>query len=743
VEVKAMGAWRRHALDAAGRALFGLLVAAWLWPLFPLLEALGDLTRSAAFLPYVAGLALLQALPWRALRGAGAAALITAAIHRFYGPLLFPALHGPHRWWALARMEWDQARAALTAGAGLVDPLQTTVFMALVCALFWSLCVLARRPYTWLAVLVASVCGIGWIDANTPVHPEWETAWVLIVGTALQGIAHGWRLIRVTKAEGQRPTALAVRMAAPLAAFLGAAGGVAWAAPKPPAAWPNPWAKMQTPGGHALGPKMIGYDDDASRLGGDFVEDRTPRLSVVSTQPVYLRAAVYSTYDGHGWTNGAAVASGMQVGDTNPVFDDAYFRPALPARTVTTRVTILDANGLRSEHVFAPYAPLRISKIQGRDANPTLRVDWEGAIWLSVPFTTGETYTVVSRMPEDPARLLSQLPPVGPDAFKGFADVQLPEEVPSEVVQLARRLTSGARNEYAAVQRVISYLESNEQYATQGIPVPGPRQDFVDQFLFDTHRGYCTHFASAAAVLLRAAGYPARFVTGFADGELDPNYTGPGERFIVRNADAHAWIEVYFPDVGWVPFDPTPGFTMPYASAPVSSQPVDSSNSTTPSAPVPHRQPAAEPSTPEVTGGAASRWMPVALEAAAGVMLAAAAVAYAMRSRIRVWWFLRRWPQPTADGLTRGVQTLLRLLQREGLLPPGNVTVRELANAAVRSGLSVDDAFCLIRAAESLWYAGRPLPAAELAAAHSVWVRWLRLVIVPKRRRRRVAAQAG
>jgi hypothetical protein len=77
----------------------------------------------------------------------------------------------------------------------------------------------------------------------------------------------------------------------------------------------------------------------------------------------------------------------------------------------------------------------------------------------------------------------------------------------------------------------------------------------VDFFLFDLQNGYCDYYASAMVVLSRAAGVPARLVTGYASGE----YNIKSGRFLVTEADAHSWVEVYFPNVGWVPFEPTAG----------------------------------------------------------------------------------------------------------------------------------------------------------------------------------------
>ena len=75
----------------------------------------------------------------------------------------------------------------------------------------------------------------------------------------------------------------------------------------------------------------------------------------------------------------------------------------------------------------------------------------------------------------------------------------------------------------------------------------------VDQFLFDTKQGFCEHYASAFTVMMRAAGIPARVVLGYQGGEPNPM----GEHLIIRQADAHAWSEIWLPGVGWYRVDPT------------------------------------------------------------------------------------------------------------------------------------------------------------------------------------------
>ncbi|MBK8796669.1 MAG: transglutaminase domain-containing protein [Anaerolineales bacterium] len=86
-------------------------------------------------------------------------------------------------------------------------------------------------------------------------------------------------------------------------------------------------------------------------------------------------------------------------------------------------------------------------------------------------------------------------------------------------------------------------------------PLPEAVTDVADYFLFDLQRGYCDYYATSFVVLARAAGIPARFVTGFTSGAWNPTE----QVWTVTEANAHSWPEVYFPAVGWVPFEPTAG----------------------------------------------------------------------------------------------------------------------------------------------------------------------------------------
>jgi protein-glutamine gamma-glutamyltransferase len=129
--------------------------------------------------------------------------------------------------------------------------------------------------------------------------------------------------------------------------------------------------------------------------------------------------------------------------------------------------------------------------------------------------------------------------------------LHLPEDSNPRSVALARDLRAASASDAAYIQALLSKFHDEEYYYTLEPPPLG--SDPVDRFLFDTRRGFCEHYASAFAVMMRAAGIPARIVLGYQGGELNPL----GGHLIVRQADAHAWTEVWLDGLGWRRVDPT------------------------------------------------------------------------------------------------------------------------------------------------------------------------------------------
>lgn len=142
--------------------------------------------------------------------------------------------------------------------------------------------------------------------------------------------------------------------------------------------------------------------------------------------------------------------------------------------------------------------------------------------------------------------------------------LSLPDSITPRTRQLAADITQGIETPYDKAVAITEYLRKNIEYV-ETIEDELPRnQDLMDWFLFDYQKGFCNYYATAEVILLRSIGIPARWAVGYAEGERtnNENEANRGNRFsagsiIVRQRDAHAWPEVYFPDIGWVEFEPT------------------------------------------------------------------------------------------------------------------------------------------------------------------------------------------
>lgn len=126
--------------------------------------------------------------------------------------------------------------------------------------------------------------------------------------------------------------------------------------------------------------------------------------------------------------------------------------------------------------------------------------------------------------------------------------------VNGRVAQLARQIVDevGASNPYDQAKAIETYLR-NEIVYNESIPQPPPGIDPIEWFLFELREGYCTYYATSMITMLRSLGVPARMAAGFAQGQYDAELG----QYVVRERDAHTWVEVYFPGYGWVEFEPT------------------------------------------------------------------------------------------------------------------------------------------------------------------------------------------
>ena len=187
------------------------------------------------------------------------------------------------------------------------------------------------------------------------------------------------------------------------------------------------------------------------------------------------------------------------------------------------------------------------------DGTVTHRSD--GALRADRTLNAGTVYSVVSERVEVTAELLQAQGDVA-ERFAPFADraevtpfLEVPESTSVRTIALADEL----RVEGSTYRTVLAYERWIAQNTGYDLDAPVPDGDAVDDFLFESQRGFCEQIASSLVVMLRSQGVPARLATGYIPGERD-RISGV---FEVKASDAHAWVEVWFPDTGWQAFDPT------------------------------------------------------------------------------------------------------------------------------------------------------------------------------------------
>jgi hypothetical protein len=317
-------------------------------------------------------------------------------------------------------------------------------------------------------------------------------------------------------------------------------------------------------------------------------------LRVATTRPSYWKMRNLDDFDGERWIEG-----NVRLGTSDPQFDLTQDWRVQAGWRETFRVTL---RRMQTRDVLGAGTVLDVQDTP-RAAAPTGET---GGWRAQSEFRGGDSYTVKAFVPrpsaeqlaesttgDDPRRspdlditvpVESELAGV-PDARAVPARISFPPFEPAggdtvpyarfptltrshdgdkalrrspyaRTWRLARRLKRGTETPYDYVLAVNRYLQDGFTYDEDPADIT-PGRATLDAFLFDTRSGYCQHFSGAMALLLRMGGIPTRVVTGFSPG----GYSKSKRAWIVRDTDAHSWVEAWFDDWGWVTFDPTPAGT--------------------------------------------------------------------------------------------------------------------------------------------------------------------------------------
>lgn len=292
------------------------------------------------------------------------------------------------------------------------------------------------------------------------------------------------------------------------------------------------------------------YGGDSLQLGGAIRlgEQEVFWVSAPPGRRYYWRSRVFDLYDRGRWTS----AADTRLTDPETPLDIVNEPYVEGARTVVQQEFTMGLSASRI--IYAAPQPARINMPTRTDLRyaPDQTMNVSVIRPLRVVYR-GERYTATSLMSSATA---AQLRGASSDYAQWVRDLYLSYSptVTARTIQLAQQIVAeaGATTPYDQAKAIESWLRANIEY-NEAIPQPPADRDPVDWVLFDLREGYCNYYSSAMVVMLRSLGIPARMAAGFAQGEFDPAQNA----YIVRERDAHTWVEVYFPGYGWVEFEPT------------------------------------------------------------------------------------------------------------------------------------------------------------------------------------------
>lgn len=568
--------------------------------------------------------------------------------------------------------------------------------------LVWALLFVASmwtRTRAHLLVIVgATILSLAVADSFTPLLLWDDMAWIVFVGLIWLVAEHFSRFQRQHPQSFRGLLKYPISLFLPMLLIISVVMGAGLMAPWIDPVLKDPYTLWKEARGEAV-PSFIGdkggttgqstatdrrsgYSRSDASLGSGFTFDYSPVMEVTSSKRSYWRGESKRLYTGEGWMDNPYMQGDVQQGVQEGI--QLFQEDSLPE--VETEVVTQTFRMLREEPfpvLFAAYRPARVEQFVMPGSEPG------GAIWASGSHTLvwqdereyPESYTVVSEVAIIDEEALRNARAGWNNRILSGGYLDLPELLPQRVRDLAEEITSGATNDYDKARALETYLRTNFTYNNQPDISKRRSADFVDAFLFEIQEGYCDYYSTAMAVMARSVGLPSRWVKGYVPGvqPFSSFLSGIGEdglpigegvsTYTVRNADAHSWVEIYFEGHGWVPFEPTSGFTFPYTYPADAEQPPE----VEPPAPV-------EPTEPPVVEGAEQN-APAAINPwwfVGPLLVALATAAIVKRKAIAARLQQFRYRNMTAnERIVYDTERLLRSIRRRGYARAEHETFRE------------------------------------------------------------------
>ena len=427
--------------------------------------------------------------------------------------------------------------------------------------LLWLMTYLLRY---WLTVknriftfYIMTVIYVSVLDTFTIYNGEWAIVRVVIIGFGLLGLLFFKRLLE--KEQIYEQNQFIGKWIIPLILMIFISISLGYVSPKAGPIWPDPVPFIQTTVENTVtngSISTIGYGSDDSQLGGPFIGDDRTVFEVKTPTRQYWRIETKDFYTGKGWTT-------SQEPNPEGVFYSGDEIISNVASDEQVREAVFEFN-IHYSHIVHPYG------LQSVNGNEDGFFRYSAVLDKIIAYTHDnqevklKEYTVDYKRTAFSMKELREtnsLPHEQPFAAFQKHYTQLPESLPSRVRDLAEQVTGDEDNWFDKAKAVERYLQSGDySYDQTDVAVPTENKDYVDQFLFETFKGYCDNFSTSMVAMLRAVDIPARWVKGYTAGTYLGSADSQLRKYKITNNEAHSWVEVFFPTQGWVPFEPTRGF---------------------------------------------------------------------------------------------------------------------------------------------------------------------------------------
>lgn len=463
----------------------------------------------------------------------------------------------------------ESMRALVTGNwIDMSDGFKTMLFLILL----WMTIYLIHH---WLTIrrsilffFILTVLFLALIDTFTKYNADASIIRTMILGLLLTGLLFTERLMSENKMKQTIGNYL--KLLVPLFLLIGVSAAFAYAMPKQKAAtnlpepienlvkWTN--ANINTVG-------KIGYVENDDQLGGDFERDSTPVFQYTAKEPQYMRVESKSSYTGRGWKNAQneILVSTFDYGEA--------IKTSIPGGKKKNELDMRVKMDKKYSFLVQPYGVKEILRSNEKNNQFYIEIDsgkiraTKGKDRKVVDLLSYEyvyTKPIYKQKELDASRMQMIAKDTGITPKEKKENLQVPATLPKRVRDLATDITKDEKSVYDKANAVVDYFKtSGYRYSNINVGYPTGDEDYVDRFLFDTKVGYCDNFSTSMVMMMRSIGVPTRWVKGFSPGDKTAStevLKDGMSQYSVTNNNAHSWVEVYIPEVGWMPFEPTIGF---------------------------------------------------------------------------------------------------------------------------------------------------------------------------------------